>query len=78
MAVIEGARIAAAHEGQAELVVNIRYSNGGRSEVPLDAVAAELLMQSCNASNLEQLNGQGWQKVQAALVESHKRYLGKE
>ena len=71
MAVIEGARIAAAHEGHAELVVNIRYSNGGRSEVALGATAAELLMRSCNATTLEQLNGQGWQKVQAALIESH-------
>ena len=71
MAVIEGARLAAAHEGHAELVVNIRYSNGGSSEISLGAVAADLLMQSCNATRLEQLNGQSWQKVQAALVESH-------
>lgn len=74
MAVIEGARVAAAHEGHAELVVNIRHSNGGSSEITLGAVAADLLMQSCNATSLEQLNGQSWQKVQAALVASHHPY----
>jgi hypothetical protein len=74
MAVIEGARVAAAHEGHAELVVNIRYSNGGSSEVALGAAAADLLMQSCNATTLEQLKGQSWQKVQTALVESHNHY----
>jgi hypothetical protein len=71
MAVIAGARVAAAHEGLAELIVIIRYSNGGKSEIPLDGIAAGLLMQSCSATTLEQLNGQSWQKVQAALVESH-------
>jgi hypothetical protein len=74
MAVIEGVRVAAAHEGHAELIVNIRYSNGGSSEVPLGAAAADLLMQSCNATRLEQLNGHSWQKVQAALVASHNHY----
>jgi len=74
MAVISGARVAAAHEGHAQLVVGIRYSNGGSSEIALDAAAASALMQSCNATTLEQLNGQSWQKVQAALIESHKIY----
>ena len=77
-AVISGARVAAAHEGHAELVVNIRYSNGGTSDVPLGPVAAELLMRSCNATTLEQLEGQGWQKVQAALIESHNTHNERE
>ena len=72
MAVIDGARIAAAHEGHAELGVSIRYSNGGRSDVPLGPVAAELLMRDCDANSLEQLHGQSWEKVQAALINSHK------
>jgi hypothetical protein len=72
VATIAGARVAAAHEGNAELVVSLLYSNGGTGEVVLDAAAAAALMQSCEASTLEQLNGQSWKKVQAALVESHK------
>ena len=71
MTVIAGARVAAAHEGHAELVVKLRFSNGGSSDVPLGAAAADLLMLSCNATTLEQLEGQDWQKVQAALIESH-------
>ena len=74
MAVIAGARVAAAHEGSAELVVSIRYSNGGSSEIVLDAVAAAALMQSCDATTLEQLKGQSWQKVKAALIESYNRF----
>jgi hypothetical protein len=74
MAVIANARVAAAHEGTAELVVAILYSNGGTSEIALDAMATEKLMQSCEASTLEDLNGHSWQKVQAALSASYNRY----
>lgn len=74
MAVISGARVAAAHEGDAELIVNIRYSNGGVSEITLDAMASAALMDSCNAASLEQLTGHSWQKVKAALSVSYNRY----
>jgi hypothetical protein len=73
MAVIAQARIAAAHEGHAELVIALRFSNGGTSNVVLDAAAAAALMQACEASTLEQLEGQSWKKVQDALIQSHKR-----
>jgi hypothetical protein len=74
MAVIANARVAAAHEGTAELVVTIRYSNGGTSEIALDAIATEQLMQSCEATTLDGLHGQSWKKVQAALSASYNRY----
>ena len=67
MAIIEKAVVAAAHEGMAELIVSIRYSNGGISDVALGAEATALLMESCGASTLEQLVGHSWRKVMAAL-----------
>jgi len=74
VAVIERARVAAAHEGDAELVVGIRYNNGGCSDVVLDAVAAAHLLDSCEATTLEQLAGHSWQKVQQALSASYNRF----
>lgn len=74
MAVIAKARVAAAHEGNAELIVSIEYSNGGVSEIPLDPMATEALMQSCNATTLEHLQGHSWKKVQAALSVSYNRF----
>jgi hypothetical protein len=74
VAVIANSRIAAAHEGAAELVVTILYSNGGTSEIALDVVATEKLMQDCEATTLDDLRGQSWEKVQAALSASYNRY----
>jgi len=74
MAVIERAKVAAAHEGNAELVVSIRYSNGGCSDVVLDSIAAAHLMDSCEATSLEQLAGHSWEKVQQALSISYNRF----
>ncbi len=73
-AVIKCVRIAAAHDGDAELIVQIAYDNGGTSEVTLDQVASAALMESCNATIPEQLVGQGWEKVRGALQASYNRY----
>ena len=74
MAVIERAKVAAAHEGDAELVVSIRYSNDGCTDVALDALATAHLMDSCEATTLEQLAGHSWRKVQQALSASYNRF----
>ncbi|SVD23852.1 uncharacterized protein METZ01_LOCUS376706, partial [marine metagenome] len=58
MARIKNARVAAAHEGIAELIVRMEYDNGGISEVSLDAMATAALMQSCNAGTVADLVGQ--------------------
>lgn len=73
-AVISGARLAAAHDGVAELIVELRYDNGGTSEVSLDEVAASALMARCNASTLSDLNGHDWQAVKEALSASWNRF----
>lgn len=73
-AVIDQARIAAAHEGVAELVVVLVHANGGRSEVSLDQLATAALMDACNASHPDQLAGHGWEKVRDALGVSWNRF----
>lgn len=73
-AVIESARVAAAHEGVAELVVILRHGNGGVSEVALDALAASALLESCAARVPEELAGHSWQKVRDALAVSWNRF----
>lgn len=72
-AVISGARIAAAHDGTSELVVELRYDNGGTTEVTLDTMAARALMENCRAVSLDDLNGHPWQEVKQALEYSWNR-----
>jgi len=73
-AVIDTARVAAAHEGVAELVVTLRHGNGGTSEVALDHLAADALLAACAATAPEQLAGHSWSKVREALAVSWNRF----
>lgn len=65
---ITGARIGAAHDGVAELIITIGYDNGGRSEVALDADASHRLMSECGAKEMDELVGQDWRKLRDALT----------
>ncbi len=76
--VITGARVAAAHEGSAELVLTLGHENGGESEVTLDHIASDALMRSCHASRLEELEGHGWEKIREALKVSWNRFQSQE
>ena len=71
---IDTVRIAAAHEGVAELVVTLKHGNGGTSEVALDQLAADALLKSCAVSAPEQLTGHSWSKVREALAVSWNRF----
>lgn len=73
-AAITHVRLAAAHEGTAELIVTVGYDNGGQAEVALDRHASEALLNNCDAQGLEQLIGQSWQQVRDALARSYNRY----
>jgi hypothetical protein len=73
-AVIDNVRLAAAHEGVAELVITLRHDNGGISEVALDHLAAAALMESCAATLPEQLSGHSWEKVRDAMSVSWNRF----
>lgn len=74
MAVISGAKIGAAHDGAAELVLSLKYENGGVSEVTLDPVASNALMDSCDAKDIDGLIGHSWMKVRDALKVSYNRF----
>jgi len=58
----------------AELLVTITYENGGTTDVTLDSKATDVLMQSCNASEIDQVTGHSWEKVRDALTKSYNRY----
>lgn len=74
MAVISDVRIAAAHDGEAELVVTLAFGNGGRSEVALDEYAARRLLESCRGEEPADLIGAGWEHVRDALIASSARF----
>lgn len=75
VAVIAATRIAAAHDGVAELVVTLRHGNGATSEVTLDEMATRALLASCDARHPDELLGEGFEKVRDALAVSWNRYL---
>lgn len=62
-AVIVGAQIAAGHDGAAELLVTLRYPNGGESRVAIDAEAGFALMRNCGVADLAGLAGQPWRRM---------------
>ena len=66
-AFISATRIAAAHEGDAEMVVTLTHDNGGLSEVALDRYAVHALLQSSQAVDTDGLIGVGWEHVRDAL-----------
>ena len=71
---IQKVRIAAAHDGAAELVVSIVHGNGAVSEITLDGHAGALLMENCAAHDPEDLIGQPWTVVKQALSAAYNRY----
>ena len=71
--IITDARIAAAHDGSAELKVTLRYENGGTAEITLDEPGSRSLMEACGARDLSDLHGQSWEKVKDALSVSWNR-----
>jgi hypothetical protein len=71
---IVNARIAAAHDGSAELVVTLGYDNGGSADVTLDEAAGAALMQACQAADLQDLMGHSWHSVREALTTAYNRF----
>ena len=68
---ISEVRLAAAHEGMAELIVTLRYENGGESHIPLAPDASHILMRRCAATSAEDLIGHNWTLVRDALTEAY-------
>ncbi len=74
-AAIKRVEVAAAHDGDAELIVVLSFENGGESLVSLDEYAARALLASCNAQTPDDLIGAGWEHVRDALVASSNRFV---
>jgi hypothetical protein len=66
---IEGAALAAGHDGFPELVLRIRFENGAVTDVIVDNAAGIRLMARCGAERIEALVGHSWREVRNALLE---------
>jgi hypothetical protein len=75
-AVIRSIDIAAAHDGEAELLVTLAYPNGGVAQITLDEFAARALIESCQARTPEAMIGASWLHVRDALIASSERFAG--
>ncbi|OXE36319.1 MAG: hypothetical protein CGW95_08410 [Phenylobacterium zucineum] len=62
-AIVLGAEIAAGHDGEADLVVTVRFENDVVGTVTLDANSAFDVMQSCGATNSADLVGRPWRDI---------------
>ena len=63
LAVIMAADIAAGHDGDADLVITVRYENGVVGAVTLDSDSAFEVMQSCGAASSADLVGRPWRDI---------------
>jgi len=61
--VIDDAVVTAGHDGQAQLVVRVRYENGALGSVTLDADCARKLLEDCGAESAAELRGQPWHRL---------------
>ena len=72
-ATVHDAKIAASHDGSAEVLLTIKHENGGLTQVPLDYFAISMLMETCEAESIEGIIGTNWDKVRDAIQASHNR-----
>lgn len=63
LATVLAADIAAGHDGEADLVISVRYENGVVGSVTLDADSAFEIMQSCGAASSADLVGRPWRDI---------------
>lgn len=62
-ATIVSAEIAAGHDGEAELVLALRYQNGVVGHVVLDAGVGFELMRNCGVETIGALAGHSWRRI---------------
>ena len=66
-ATIVGAEIVPGHDGEAEMVVSLRYDNGVIGQAILDAHVGFNLMKACGVSHIDKLAGHSWRKIVEGL-----------
>lgn len=59
--------IVAGHDARAEVVIQLRYPNGGRSQVRLDQEAAQHVLDQAGIAALDDLRGRRWDILKPAL-----------
>jgi hypothetical protein len=60
---VVSAEIAAGHDGDAELVLRVRYQNGVIGCVVLDAGVGFELMRNCGVETIAALAGHSWRRL---------------
>lgn len=68
IAVITAVQLTPTHDGEAALVVQIAYPNGGSAKVQIESSDVAAVMQKANARSLEELIGQPWTVLQIRSV----------
>ena len=68
VATITSVQLTPTHDGEAALVVEISYSNGGRAQVQIESCDVSAVMQKAGARSLEQLIGHPWTVLQIRTV----------
>jgi hypothetical protein len=58
-----GAEIGGGHDGQADLIVRLRFENSSESAVVLDTEAGLRLMRNCGAKHISELVGHSWRGI---------------
>lgn len=59
-AVIDAVRLTPTHDGEAALVIGLRFANGGRSNVQIDAGEIRAVMAKAGVGNAMDLVGRCW------------------
>ena len=69
-ATITRATVVGGHDGRAEIEVELTYDNGGTSTISLDEEACIASLDDAGVGSLDELLGQPWSIVLAALERS--------
>jgi hypothetical protein len=69
-ATITRATVVGGHDGRAEIEVELTYDNGGTSTISLDEEACIASLDDAGVGSLDELLGQPWNIVLAALERS--------
>ena len=64
--VIASAELGVGHDGQAEVVVELAYPNGGRSRLSVPHAAVAVALDTAGVQHLDDLRGRPW----TVLIES--------
>lgn len=60
---IVAAELAAAHDGEAELVITLQFPGAGISQIRLDADAGDRLLRTCRVADIGGLVGHSWEAI---------------